>query len=346
MYHEWLDRWDERRAQRGDATKAATGLTLDTSLAFPSAENVASIAEFCALADQAAADQAFFNEPDEPGSDVRWEDGWIRFPSSLLTDVEENNTVWGKVTEAQSSDHALLVFHHWNATSRKPQLARFFARRGITVVEVALPYHLERSRPGAPHADYMLGPNLGRTIQSMRQAVLDGRKLVGGMRNAGYETISVLGMSLGSWVAALLAAHDPAVGKAALFLTAGSLADMVWTGRATRHIRASLEGQIDLAELRRAWGPLNLENHVGRLARPGLALQIVLAKRDTVVLPELSERLVTRLAEVGAEPEVLRLNCGHYSLSLPPYIIRTGLSASRFLKRHRDGDVQQGLAKA
>ena len=140
-------------------------------------------------------------------------------------------------------------------------------------------------------------------------------------------------MSLGSWVAGLIAAHEPSIGRAALLLTAGSLADMVWTGRATRHIRASFEGQIELAELRRAWGPLDLERYLDRLARPGLALQIVLAERDAVVLPELSEKLVARLRGVDADLDVLRLNCGHYSLSLPPYIVRTGLTASQFLRR-------------
>ncbi|TIQ73252.1 MAG: dienelactone hydrolase-related enzyme, partial [Mesorhizobium sp.] len=160
--------------------------------------------------------------------------------------------------------------------------------RGITVVEIAMPYHFERSRPGSVHADYMLSPNLGRTIQSVRQAVWDGRKLIRWLKSEGYREISVLGMSLGSWVAAIVAAHDLAVSKASLFLTAGSLADMVWTGRATRSIRDSLEPEIELTDLRRAWGPLNLENCAHSLARPDLDLHVVLAKRDKVVLPELS----------------------------------------------------------
>jgi hypothetical protein len=33
------------------------------------------------------------------------------------------------------------------------------------------------------------------------------------------------------------------------------------------------------------------------------------------------------------EPGILELNCGHYSLSLPPYVIRAGLSISRLLSR-------------
>ncbi len=131
--------------------------------------------------------------------------------------------------------------------------AKFFSKRGITVVEIAMPYHFERSRPGSAHADYMLSPNFGRTIQSIRQAVWDARKLIRWLKSEGYEDVSVLGMSLGSWGAGLVAAHDLAVSKASLFMTAGSLADMVWSGRATRAIRHSLAPDIQLTYLRRVW---------------------------------------------------------------------------------------------
>ncbi|TIP78517.1 MAG: dienelactone hydrolase-related enzyme, partial [Mesorhizobium sp.] len=296
---------------------------------------ITSIGEFCALADQAVADPAFFDEPS--GSDQGFErlDGWLKFPSDISTDIEENNVVWAKITESGSFDQAMVIFHHWNASARNRQIANFFSQRGITVVEIAMPYHFERSRPGSVHADYMLSPNLGRTIQSVRQAVLDGRKLIRWLKSEGYREISVLGMSLGSWVAAIVAAHDLAVSKASLFLTAGSLADMVWTGRATRSIRDSLEPDIELTDLRRAWGPLNLENYAHSLARPDLDLQVVLAKRDKVVLPELSERFMQRLKDAGARPNILELNCGHYSLAMPPYILLAGLSLKRLLRRGR-----------
>jgi dienelactone hydrolase len=198
---------------------------------------------------------------------------------------------------------------------------------------MALPYHFERRRPSSRHADHMLSPNLGRTIQSVRQAVLDGRKLIRALKNEGYTDVSVLGMSLGAWVAGLVAAHDPAVRRAALLLSAGSLADMVWTGRATRHIRASLEAEVGFADLRRAWAPLNLENYTDKLARTDLDLQFVFANRDTVVLPEMSRQLVAKLKTVDAAPGILELNCGHCSLSLPPNVIWTGLSILRLLSR-------------
>ncbi|MEY9625047.1 RcgR family putative quorum lactone hydrolase [Sinorhizobium fredii] len=331
MYHSWLDRWDERRARRGEEGKETTDFVLDAERAFPDAKEIASLEEFCGLADQAVADPAFFDEPS--GSDQRFQrqDGWLKFPSGISTEIEMNNVVWAKITESGSFDQVMVVFHHWNATARNRQIAKYFSRRGITVVEIAMPYHFERRRPGSLHADYMLSPNLGRTIQSIRQGVLDGRKLIRWLKSEGYREISVLGMSLGSWVAGVIAANDPAVSKASLFLTAGSLADMVWTGRATRLIRDSVEPEIELSDLRRAWGPLNMENYVHRLARPDLDLHVVLAKRDKVVLPELSERFMQRLKDAGAKPNILELNCGHYSLAMPPYILLAGLSLKRFL---------------
>lgn len=331
MYHSWLDRWDEQRARRGDEGKETTDFVLDAERAFPGAKMVAGIEEFCVLADDATADPTFFDNLG--GSDQGFErhGEWLKFPSSISTDVEENDVVQARITDSGSLDQALVIFHHWNARTRNRMISNFFSRRGITVVEIAMPYHFERSRPGSLHADFMLSANLGRTIQSVRQAVLDGRKLIRWVRRAGYRNISVLGMSLGSWVAGLIAAHDPAVSKVSLFLTAGSLADMVWTGCATHAIHDSLAPEIDLTLLRRAWGPLNLENYAHNLARPDLHLHVVLAKRDRVVLPELSQKFMRKLKDAGVQPNILKLNCGHYSLALPPYILLAGFSLKRFL---------------
>ncbi|WP_312408718.1 RcgR family putative quorum lactone hydrolase [Rhizobium sp.] len=330
MYHKWLDRWDERRAQRGEEWKVPTEFTLGSELAFPG-ENITTLPEFCERAEQAAVDPAFFDRPSDDLEGFEKKDGWIRFPSDITTYVEENNTVWAKITERGSTTHALVVFHHWNARSRNSRLAKFFAKRGITVVEIAMPYHLERSRSGSHYADFMLSANLGRTLQSFRQAVLDGRKLIGFLNSEGYQQISLLGMSLGSWVAGLIAAHDQTVSKASLFLTAGSLADMVWTGRATTSIRESLAAAIPLTDLRRAWTPLNLENHTGCLERQSLKIQVVLAKRDKVVLPEISHTLLHKLTATPASTRVLGLNCGHYSLGRPPHVLLAASGLRRFL---------------
>jgi alpha-beta hydrolase superfamily lysophospholipase len=332
VFHDWLDRWDEKRAQRGEEAKKATPFVLDSSRAFPGHSKLDTLDEFCRLAGQAVSNPSYYDRPTPSSEGFERHGDWITFASDLPTDVQENNVVWAKVTESGARDQALVIFHHWNASGRNRQIARFFSQRGVSVVEIAMPYHLERSRPGSLYADYMLSAHLGRTVQSVRQAVWDGRKLIGWLKNEGYRHVSILGMSLGSWVAGLVAAHEPAVSKASLFLAGGSLADMVWTGRATRSIRKSLEPAIGLADLRSAWAPLNLENYTHDLARADLALHVVLATRDTVVLPELSQRFMEKLTEAGASPTVVNLNCGHYSLAMPPYILMAGWSLKAFLK--------------
>jgi dienelactone hydrolase len=330
-----LDLWDERRAARADPAKRPMAPIIDTSLPFPDASPTTSLDAFCALAEEAADDPSFFAASPLRGEDVRWEDGWISFPSPLWSDVEANNTVRASVETGEGKGHALIVFHHWNARERSARLARYFAAKGITVVQMAMPYHMERARPGAENVDDILSADLGRTLRSMQQAVLDGRALVSVLHETGFHKVSVLGMSLGSWVAGLVAAHDERIRCAGLFLSAGSLADMARTGRATRHIHASLNGAVGLAQLRRAWAPLNLTRHASKLARPELTLQFVLAKRDTVVPPELSERLLSAIRNAGGEPHALRLDCGHYSLSLPPYILWAGRSMATALMKPR-----------
>ncbi|MBA8862912.1 dienelactone hydrolase [Ochrobactrum anthropi] len=338
VFHSWLDQWDEKRARRGEDAKKATIVSLDAERAFPGAANVSNIEEFCKLGVQVTATPSYFRAPLGDDNDFKRAGDFLKFPSDISTDIEENNLVWSKITDSGSRDKALVIFHHWNARSRNRQIASYLSKRGITVVEIAMPYHFERSRPGADYADYMLSANLGRTIQSLRQAVWDGQKLIRWLKSEGYREISVLGMSLGSWVAGLVAAHDTNVRKASLFLTGGSLAEMVWTGRATRAIRESFEPTIDLTHLQRAWAPLDLGNYAYSLARPDLDIQIVLGKRDKVVLPEVSIALLESLNNAGVNPDVLQLNCGHYSLAIPPYIIFAGINLKRFLSQSGKSD--------
>lgn len=332
MLHRWLDGRDEKRAQRGEAHKEVAPFALGAGLAFPEAGDVHSISAFTQMAVSAAADPSWFDLPARGELNVSVYGQSLTFASPVQTDIEVNNTVHARIEHSGRKDRAVIVFHHWNASSRMRPLAKLLAAQGMTVVEIAMPYHFERMRPGSAGADYMLSPDLGRTLQSIRQAVLDGRKLVQWLKAEGYGQISVVGMSLGSWVAGLVAAHDREIAKASLLLTAGSLAQMVWSGRATRLIRQSMEGEINLAELERAWSPVALSSHLDLLARPELDLQVILARRDTVVLPALSEELVEELTRRGAAPDTVRLNCGHYTLTYPPFIFYAGWRLIRFLK--------------
>lgn len=325
MYNRWLDEREEARAQDGEQFKIPTEFFVDAHLAFNNGKVEDHIDEFCQLATATVADPSYFDLPIDGDSHFERDQEWLKFKSDITTDVEENNTVWARIAEGGSKDKVLVVFHHWNATKWQSKISNLFPKLGITVVEMALPYHFQRARPGSHYADYMVCPNIGRTIQSMRQGVLDGRKLIRWLRHEGYGEISVLGMSLGSVIAGLIATHDNAVSKASLFLTAGNIADVVWEGRATRAIHESLHSHIALADLRSAWSPINLENYADRLAKRDIDIQIVLASRDNVMPPSVSKALLRSFDDANVSYRLLELNSGHYTLGLPYYTVRSGL---------------------
>ena len=188
MYLNWLDRWDERRVQRGNALKAGSVFALDADRAFPGAEHHVSLAEFCTLAEQATEDSTFFERPAASALDVQRTEDRLKFPSEIQTDVSENNMVWARVTGSGGLDQALIVFHHWNAQRHQRHLANYFSRRGIAVIEIAMPYHFERRRPGSAYADYMLSANIGPVCEascSRRQkarCVAEKRRISGDFR--------------------------------------------------------------------------------------------------------------------------------------------------------------------
>lgn len=254
----------------------------------------------------------------------------VTFRSDITTADEENNTFECVVTDSGSKDHALVVFHHWYARSRYPAISRFFAARGITVVEATLPYHFGRGADD--HSEEKLfNANLNQTVDSIRQAVLDGRKVVRWLHSLGYRKISVVGMCLGGTVAGLIAAHEEKVDKAVLLVTPGSPADLVWTAETMAALRGRIEAAISLDDLRTALGLINLEKHVWSLTRPGLDLMFVLGRNDTIARPATSDGVIDWLTRCDRPPEVLRLGCGHSSLGLFPYNFIAARRVLRFL---------------
>ena len=115
------------------------------------------------LAEGACDDERYYAVSRESVTEFQLVDNFIRFESDEATDIDVNNTASARLTDSGKRDHAIIVFHHWGAEQRNDLLARIFARLGITVVELALPYHLERGRSPSD-TDLFVSANLGRTI--------------------------------------------------------------------------------------------------------------------------------------------------------------------------------------
>ncbi|KUM25581.1 hypothetical protein AU467_25755 [Mesorhizobium loti] len=262
---------------------------------------------------------------------LREEANGATFQSDITTEDEENNKFECVVTDSGSKSHALVVFHHWYARNRYSAFAKFFAARGITVIEATLPYHFSRGSDDYSEEKFF-NANLGRTIRSMRQAVLDGRKIVRWLYSQGYYKVSVVGMCLGGTVAGLIAAQEEKVDKAVLMVSPMSPADLVWTAETMKSLRSRIEPVMSLEDLRTAWSLISLEMHTWGLTRPHLDMMFVLGKDDTIACPEATDRVIELLTKCNRPPEVLRLNCGHSSVGIFPYNIIAARKVLRFLK--------------
>lgn len=275
----------------------------------------------------------FFHTPPTDRYDLR--DDLLSFPSPFRTPHPENNVVHARYFPAAAGAggrRAVVVLPQWNADpGAHVALCRLLARIGISSLRLSLPYHDRRMPPELHRADYIVSANLGRTLQVCRQAVLDARRAAHWLRGRGYERIGILGTSLGSCLALLTAAHEPLIGAAALNHVSPWFADVVWEGLSTAHVRAGLDGHIDLDRLRRLWLPISPEPYVGRMR--GKQVLLVYARYDLSFPVRLSRRLVRGFRRRGVPHRVFVLPCGHYSTGIAPFSWLDGYVLANFLGR-------------
>ena len=259
----------------------------------------------------------------------------LSFPSALQTPDRENNIVYARYQRADSREgprRAVVVLPHWNAGPDEHMgLSRLIASVGISALRLSLPYHDRRMPPELHRADYVVSPNIARTVQVCRQAVLDARRAVHWLAREGYERIGILGTSLGSCLAMLTAAHEPRIAAAALNHISPYFADVVWEGLSTAHVRAGLDREIDLDHLRRLWLPISPSPYIERMR--GKRVLLVYARYDLSFPLRLSRQLVAEFRERAIPHRVFVLPCGHYSTALAPFSWMDGFTLVRFLRR-------------
>ena len=259
--------------------------------------------------------------------------GHLSFESQLHTPHPENNVVHARLYRAEGPQRrAVVVLPQWNADAGgHVGLAKLFARFGITALRLSLPYHDWRMPPELHRADYIVSSNIGRTLMVCRQAVLDARRAIAWLASQGYTSIGICGTSLGSCLAMLTAAHEPLVKAAALNHISPYFADVVWDGLSTQHVRAGLEGQIDLERLRRLWLPISPHPYLERVR--DLHTLLVYARYDTTFPVSLSTMLVEEFRRRQLPHTLKVLPCGHYSTGSTPFKYLDGYWLTRFLTR-------------
>jgi hypothetical protein len=270
-----------------------------------------------------------------PVKDAHIQDRHLTFTSPLPSIYPKNNTVHALYFPVQSDGRAVLVLPQWNSDLQGHQsLCRMLNYFGLSALRLSLPYHDLRMPDELERADYILSPNLGRTLQAVRQAVVDSRAALDWLETQGYTKFAILGTSLGSCVALITIAHDPRIKLSIQNHVSPYFADVVWEGISTQHVRKGLEGNVTLEELRDIWMPISPKAYFRKLKGTGQQSLLVHALYDYSFLPRLSREVLQDYRDLGIPHATRTLMCGHYTSGVFPFNIYLGYTMCRYIRRN------------
>lgn len=293
--------------------------------------------------DAIASSDEFFRlgadpEFDETSPDPQAIEGssYVSWLSALETPSGENNIAHARLfAHEKDKKAAVVVLPHWNAREGSYlNLCTNFQRFGVSALRLTLPYHEERMPPELERADYLVSPNIGRTIQSVRQSVLDTLAAVRWLYLKGYENVGVVGTSIGSCVAFLAFTHDETIRSAVFNHVSGTVADVVWRGLSTYHVREGLEEGIELKDLREVWLPVSPIAYMEKLAELAPRPQRYIYTLYDLSFPvDLSRDTMRVLNQLGIEHDETVIPCGHYTLGEKPWVYIDGYKIISFLRK-------------
>jgi len=111
---------------------------------------------------------------------------------------------------------ALVYVHGWLEPGPRIEeallLPRLYDELGVDVLHIQLPFHGSRNPKSALfHGEFFWSADLVRTVEAIRQSIIDVRTLVAWLRmTQGYEQIGITGVSLGGALTMALACVAPA----------------------------------------------------------------------------------------------------------------------------------------
>jgi hypothetical protein len=281
-----------------------------------------------------AASDRFYTPAPASTSDFDFDGYWLRFPSGTETPYAENNIVHARYFPAGNDDRAVIVAPHWNADENAYlALCRALNRFGISALRLSLPYHDRRRPAGLERAEYLVSPNIGRTILAVRQSVHDIRRAADWLFARRIKHVGVAGTSIGSCVSWLAFAHDPRIEAGAFNLVSSYFGDVVWRGLTTTHIRRSLETELTAEETRRVWLAISPSVYTPRLGGDRRPALMISARYDLTFLPDLSQILFDDCARHDIAVQKSFLSCGHYTVGRTPFKYIDGWHLINFFRR-------------
>jgi hypothetical protein len=286
-----------------------------------------------------ACSEDFYALPEIP--DFQLQGDQLTWTSAIHTPAVENNLARAryfpvKAKRARHPRAAVVVLPQWNAQPESHvEACRIFNFIGMSALRLTLPYHEQRRPPELERADHLVSTNIGRTIQSMRQAVLDTRAAVRWLKEQGYERIGILGTSVGSCIAFLAFAHEPDINAGTFNHVSGYVADVAWRGLSTRHLRAGFGDHLTLDELREYWAPISPVPFISRLSQLGhRPMRFIAARYDLTFPLDLTHETIAEAKRYNLPLDVVWLPCGHYTMASLPWKAIDAWKIATFMRKH------------
>ncbi len=261
----------------------------------------------------------------------------LTWTSGIETPSLENNTAFAAYFPHETNRKAaVVVLPHWNAKAGTYfDLCKFFNKVGLSALRLTLPYHEERMPPELERADYLVAPNVGRTLQSLRQSVVDTRSAVAWLKQQGYEKVGVVGTSIGSCVGFFAFVHDMTIDAAVFNHVSGYPADVVWHGLSTYHVKQGIGDNLELDELREYWLPISPLAYMDKLAAlPPRPQRYIYTLYDLSFPVELSRDVMRELKRRKIKHSKAAIPCGQYTLGDKPWVYLDGYKIIKFLHKH------------
>jgi len=187
-------------------------------------------------------------------------DRWLRYGANLTSET--------RLVRARDSRDWLLCIHGLGMGYAPADLrflrARWLYERGLNLALPVLPLHGRRRRAFVSGTGFVTG-DVANTLHALTQTIWDLRRLIGWLREQGAGRIGLYGVSLGGYVAALLASLDDDIDFAIAGVPASELGELTcYHGNQRAMALAELHG-ITPSRLTAALhpvGPLNFAPRV------------------------------------------------------------------------------------
>lgn len=243
--------------------------------------------------------------------------GKFEFKSLVPTGDPSNDHIEGEVYLNEKEDAPNIIFvHGWRMDSLDRMKDMFHSQMmndlKWNMYYYTLPYHFQRKPKESLYSgEYMISADIPRTVQSIRQSVVDLRALIQWIKANKKGPVVLIGVSLGGFITNLTATLEPEIDALVSIFYANRLSYSIWNTIPGKFIREDLEHHgMSYTDLIRFWRITEPSQSMPKIKKDKILL--ISAKYDQYVHFE----DVNELWESWERPKRYVYNCGHAGIVL------------------------------